>query len=52
LNDGDNWSIDAEWPDGTIERVDTFKAHFEAVNWLSSESHTWLAGRVHQEAAI
>ena len=25
LSDGDNWSVKAEWPDGTIEPVDTFE---------------------------
>lgn len=25
LGDADNWSVEAEWPDGTIERVISFK---------------------------
>jgi len=45
LNDGNQWSVEAEWPDGTIERIDTFKAHNEAVNWLSRQSQAWLEGR-------
>jgi len=28
MNDGDDkWSIEAEWPDGSIERISTFRAH-------------------------
>jgi hypothetical protein len=30
LKDGGNWQVEAEWPDGTIERVEKFKADFEA----------------------
>jgi hypothetical protein len=45
LGDAENWSVEAEWPDGTIEQVDTFKAHFEAVNWIRTQSRSWLQGR-------
>jgi len=45
LSDGDQWSLEAEWPDGTIEQVGTFKAHLEAVDWLDRQSQAWLAGR-------
>jgi hypothetical protein len=41
LSDGDRWSVEAEWPDGTIEQIDTFKHHFEAVDWLSTRSESW-----------
>ncbi len=41
----DNWCVEAEWPDGTIEKVKAFKAELEAINWLSWESHTWLEWR-------
>jgi hypothetical protein len=27
LRDGDAWLVEAEWPDGSIEHVSTFKAH-------------------------
>ena len=30
LGDGDRWSVEAEWPDGTIELVDAFKAQLDA----------------------
>jgi hypothetical protein len=37
--------LEVEWPDGTIEQVDIFKAHFEAVNWLRTQSQSWLQSR-------
>lgn len=33
LGNGQRWSVEAEWPDGTIEQVHKFKACFEALNW-------------------
>jgi hypothetical protein len=44
-NGSDDWSVEAEWPDGTIERVKAFKAELEAIDWLSWQSHTWLEWR-------
>ena len=51
LGDGDNWSVEAEWPDGTIEKVDSFKRHFEAVNWLRTRSEAWWMERSMQFAS-
>ena len=45
LTDGPQWSVEAEWPDGTIEHVDTFKGHSDAVKWVSTRSETWLRER-------
>ena len=45
LGNGQQWAVEAEWPDGTIEQIDTFKAHFEAVNWLNDQSEEWLQER-------
>jgi len=45
LTDGPRWSVEAEWPDGTIEQIDTFKGHFDAVKWVSTQSETWLRER-------
>ena len=45
LGDGATWSVQAEWPDGTIEHVDTFKAHFEAADWVSTRSEAWIQKR-------
>jgi hypothetical protein len=36
---------EAEWPDGTIEQVITFKAYFEAASWLRTQSECWLRER-------
>jgi hypothetical protein len=46
LRDGDQWLIEVEWPDGSIEYVQAFKAHSEAVNWVKTHSETWLQERV------
>jgi hypothetical protein len=45
LADSDQWSVEAEWGDGTIELVDTFKTHSEATIWLSTQSYDWLEQR-------
>jgi hypothetical protein len=45
VRDAADWSVDAEWPDGTIERVKTFKAELAALDWLSWQSHAWLEWR-------
>jgi hypothetical protein len=42
LSNGEHWAVEAEWPDGTIEHIDTFKAHFEALNWVNNQSEVWL----------
>ena len=41
----DDWTVEAEWPDGTIETVETFEAELKALNWLSWQSGMWLKGR-------
>ena len=41
----DDWSVEAEWPDGTIETVKTFEAELAALDWLSWQSQTWLEWR-------
>ena len=40
-----DWCVEAEWPDGTIEKVKVFKAELEAIDWLSWQSHAWLEWR-------
>lgn len=42
---GGKWSVEAEWPDGTIEMVKSFQAELEALDWLSWQSQTWLEWR-------
>jgi hypothetical protein len=46
LRDGDEWFIEAEWRDGSIEHVRTFKAHSDAVNWVKTRSEAWLHDRI------
>ena len=46
LRDGDQWMIEAEWPDGSIEHVQAFKAHSQAVHWVKTYSEKWLLQRV------
>ena len=45
LGDGEQWHVEAEWPDGTIEQIDAFKAHLEGVNWVRTQSEAWLRER-------
>jgi hypothetical protein len=40
-----DWFVDADWPDGTIERVAIYKTEAEALDWLRTQSHKWLEGR-------
>ena len=46
LGDRDEWVIEAEWPDGTIEQGHKFKASLEAQNWVKTQSAEWLAERL------
>jgi hypothetical protein len=38
--------VEAEWPDGTIEKIETFKHEYEAADWISNQSESWLQERV------
>jgi hypothetical protein len=38
-------SVEAELPDGTIEQVDVFKAQLAAINWIRTQSQSWVQGR-------
>jgi hypothetical protein len=40
-----NWTVQAEWPDGTVEEIKTFKRELQALDWLTWQSQTWLAWR-------
>ena len=46
LRDGGKWTVEAEWPDGTIENVDAFNHQFEAADRIISQSEGWLEERV------
>ena len=45
LTDRDEWAVEAEWADGILERVITFKAHILATTWISTRSDGWLRVR-------
>ncbi len=45
LTDRDRWAVEAEWPDGALERVDTFKDHSAAASWIATQSHAWWVCR-------
>ena len=49
LRDGGEWTVEAEWPDRTIENVDAFNHQFEAADWIASQSEDWLEERVMTE---
>ena len=36
LSDRDEWVVEAEWSDSTLERVSTFRDHSAAADWISS----------------
>lgn len=45
LTDRDEWAVEVEWPDGTLERINTFKAHILATTWVATQSDVWLKVR-------
>jgi hypothetical protein len=45
LTDLGQWAVEAEWPDGTLERVDTFKEHSSAASWIATQSEPWWVDR-------
>jgi hypothetical protein len=51
LKDGQFWQVEAEWPDGTIEQVCEFKNGTDALNWVKTETGSWLASRVTMNGA-
>jgi hypothetical protein len=45
LSDRDQWAVEAEWPDGTLERINTFNDHSSATDWISTQADAWLEVR-------
>jgi hypothetical protein len=39
------WSVEAEWPDGTIESIGSFQSDSDARDWIASKSEGWLDKR-------
>jgi hypothetical protein len=52
LSDRDEWVIEAEWPDSTLERVSTFRDYSAAADWIANRSEAWLAARRIQNIAM
>jgi hypothetical protein len=44
-DEGDQWEVEAEWPDGTLERIIIFNAPSSATDWISTRSEAWLEVR-------
>jgi len=42
LRDRDEWAVEVEWPDGTLERINTHKDYSSAANWVATQSEAWL----------
>jgi hypothetical protein len=42
LSDRDEWVVEVEWPDGTLERIRSFKQHATAANWIATQAEAWL----------
>jgi hypothetical protein len=45
LRDGDEWTVEAEWPDGTIEQVTVAKSASDARTWINHISESWIRDR-------
>jgi hypothetical protein len=52
LSDRDEWVVEAEWSDSTLERVSTFRDHAAAADWIANQSEAWLAARRIQNIAM
>jgi hypothetical protein len=39
------WAVEAEWPDGTLERIGSFKSDADASDWITNKSKGWLEKR-------
>ena len=51
LSDRDEWAVEAEWSDSALERVNTFRDHSAATDWIANQSEAWLAVRRVQDIA-
>jgi hypothetical protein len=52
LSDRDEWVIEAEWSDSTLERVNAFGDYAAAADWIATQSESWLAVRRAQDIAM
>jgi hypothetical protein len=40
------WTIEATWPDKSVEVVETFADYFEALRWVGLEASAWVEKRL------
>jgi hypothetical protein len=52
LSDRDEWAVEVEWSDSTLERVSAFSDHSAAANWVANQSEAWLAARRIEDIAM
>ena len=52
LSDRDEWAIEVEWSDSTLERVSTFRDYSAAADWIANQSEAWLTVRRIQNIAV
>jgi hypothetical protein len=52
VSDRDEWVVEAEWSDSTLEQVSTFRDHSAAADWIANQSEAWLAARRIQNIAM
>ena len=52
LSDRDEWAVEAEWSDSTLERVNTFRDYSAATDWIANQSEAWLALRWIEDIAM
>ena len=45
LRETDQWTVEAEWPDGTIEQAIAVKSESAARRWISQNSQSWIRDR-------
>jgi hypothetical protein len=45
VTDGDQWEVEAERPDGTLERINTFNDPSSATDWINTRSEAWMGVR-------
>ena len=52
LSDRDEWVVEAEWSDSTLERVGAFGDHSAAADWIANQSEAWLTVRRIKDIAV
>lgn len=45
LGSGENWTVEAEWPDGTIEQAAVVDSASAAWTWIHGSAESWITGR-------